>query len=103
MMLLFLILVGYLIYRLYMDYEGRDRRWFPAPGGSYSRPCPHCGAPVSDSFKYCPYCKGLLRETCAHCGREIRAGWKVCPYCGHETSPGAHATHSDRGPHDTNV
>ncbi|SRR5579884_227636 len=46
-------------------------------------PCPHCGAEVKGTPKFCPECgKSVAPLTCASCGTTAEAGTKFCPECG---------------------
>ena len=44
--------------------------------------CSHCGAQVSENYKFCPQCGGKVKEECASCGAELNKEWKCCPACG---------------------
>ena len=46
--------------------------------------CPHCGAEVAPSAKFCESCgqKVVIPVVCAKCGTESERGTKFCPECG---------------------
>ncbi len=48
--------------------------------------CPHCGAEVSPSSKFCGECGQAISAnlTCGKCGTESEAGTKFCPECGNK-------------------
>ncbi len=46
--------------------------------------CPHCGAKLTDDYKFCPNCKTPLKEKCLQCGVELKTEWQCCPSCGTE-------------------
>lgn len=46
--------------------------------------CPHCGAKVKKSAKFCPECGKPMVETveCPGCHKQVKKGAKFCPECG---------------------
>mgnify|MGYP001776807727 CR=1 FL=1 len=46
--------------------------------------CPHCGAKVKKSAKFCPECGKPMVETveCPSCHKQVKKGAKFCPECG---------------------
>lgn len=83
MMLLFLVLVAWLIWRVMEDNSARSSGGYRHPRNwPWEAPkCPRCGAAVQDDFKACPSCGFELRHNCPNCGRPVGAGWQYCPHC----------------------
>ena len=48
----------------------------------YINNCNHCGKPLKDGWKFCPYCRTPVETfECAFCGQEVSPGWNYCPNC----------------------
>ena len=47
--------------------------------------CPGCGRPLNSEYRFCPYCRAVMRRICAGCGRILQSGWAACAYCGQES------------------
>ncbi len=52
--------------------------------------CPHCGGPVGEAMRGCPWCgrafprwKGESRfpSVCPRCARGLKLDWRYCPWC----------------------
>lgn len=51
----------------------------------YINNCIHCGKPIKDEWKFCPYCKTHVETfECTFCGQVIRPAWSYCPHCKNE-------------------
>ena len=46
--------------------------------------CPGCGRHLNSEYRFCPYCRAVLRRVCAGCGRPLLSGWLACAHCGQE-------------------
>jgi len=44
--------------------------------------CPGCGRHLNSEYRFCPYCRAMLRRVCAGCGRLLLSGWLACAHCG---------------------
>ena len=44
--------------------------------------CPNCHAAVKKGAKFCPECGQALKKVCPKCGKEAKGGAKFCPECG---------------------
>jgi type II secretory ATPase GspE/PulE/Tfp pilus assembly ATPase PilB-like protein len=46
--------------------------------------CPGCGRHLNSEYRFCPYCRAVLRRACAGCGRSLLSAWLACAHCGQE-------------------
>ena len=46
--------------------------------------CQGCGRPLNSEYRFCPYCRAVVRRICAGCERILQSGWAACAYCGQE-------------------
>jgi RNA polymerase subunit RPABC4/transcription elongation factor Spt4 len=44
--------------------------------------CPSCRRFTERSWKVCPFCQTLLKDTCSQCSQLLSFSWVACPYCG---------------------
>jgi class 3 adenylate cyclase/tetratricopeptide (TPR) repeat protein len=49
--------------------------------------CPHCGAVVPTTFRFCGACGRPLMATCRHCGASVPAAFRFCGTCGSPVDP----------------
>ena len=47
--------------------------------------CARCGHPLNSEYRFCPYCRAVMRRVCAGCGHILQSGWTACAHCGLET------------------
>ncbi len=96
MMLLFLVLGAWLIWRVMEDNAART-------SGGYHHPrnwpwenarCQHCGATIQENFQICPHCGQTLRRTCPKCGQPVSPDWRYCPSCSTDLSAPPNAQQS---------
>lgn len=88
MMLIFLLLGAWLIWRVMEDNNARASGGHRHPRNwpwEYAR-CPRCGATVQENFQVCPHCGEPLRRTCPKCGQPVRPEWRYCPSCSTDLS-----------------
>jgi type IV pilus assembly protein PilB len=58
--------------------------------------CPGCGISVSPDFVACPACGHHVGGGCPHCGKPMQQGWKFCPYCAKSADAASSKKHSRR-------
>jgi eukaryotic-like serine/threonine-protein kinase len=68
--------------------------------------CVHCGGPVAESMRHCPWCKASRAKhrgettypaSCPRCGRGVKLDWKYCPWCyGGSIGPLSGRSYTDR-------
>jgi type IV pilus assembly protein PilB len=46
--------------------------------------CPGCGHSLNSEYRFCPYCRAVMRRVCAGCGGILQSGWAACAHCGLE-------------------
>lgn len=67
--------------------------------------CGSCGAPVKESWVYCPSCHNQLQHSCPNCGNLVRNEWEICVLCGVNQQTAVSQRYADstfgpqRGPH----
>jgi type IV pilus assembly protein PilB len=44
--------------------------------------CHGCGRPLNSEYRFCPFCRAVVRRVCGGCGRILQTGWTACAYCG---------------------
>lgn len=44
--------------------------------------CQGCGRPLNSEYRFCPFCRAVVRRVCAGCGRILQTGWAACAFCG---------------------
>ena len=61
---------------------------FASAAWGFSITCPSCGAPNSDTSKFCSSCGENLAFArqqsafCSECGSQLESDWNYCPFCG---------------------
>jgi type II secretory ATPase GspE/PulE/Tfp pilus assembly ATPase PilB-like protein len=46
--------------------------------------CPGCGHSLNSEYRFCPYCRAVMRRVCTGCGGILQSGWAACAHCGLE-------------------